>query len=103
MSYLMLKKIRYLHRKHEKDPERIYKATITRVKPYGIVFEVKEYGVEGFLHISKLGNDYFEFHPKKEKITGQRSLKTFEIGYQFTVQIESVNLLFQEIFWKMSS
>lgn len=103
MSYLMLKKIRYLHRKHEKDSERIYKATITRVKPYGVVFEVKEYGVEGFLHISKLGDDYFEFHPKKEKITGQRSLKTFEIGYQFTVQIESVNLLFQEIFWKMSS
>jgi ribonuclease R len=101
MSYLMLKKLRYLERKHKKEPERTYKASVTRVKPYGIVFEVKDFGVEGFLHISKLGNDYFEFHPKKEKITGSKSMKTFEIGHQFIVQIESVNLLFQEIFWKM--
>lgn len=103
MSYLMLKKIRYFERKHKKEPEKVYKATVTRVKPYGIVFEVKDFGVEGFLHISKLGNDYFEFHPKKEKITGSKSNRIFEIGHQFQVQIESVNLLFQEIFWKMGT
>jgi ribonuclease R len=101
MSYLTLKKMRYIGRKFDKEPDRTYKATITRVKPFGIIFEIKDFGLEGFLHISKLGEDYFEFHPKKEKITGKRSQLTFEIGYQFIVQVESVNLLFQEISWKM--
>ena len=101
MSYLSLKKLRYFDRKTQRDPDRIYKASVTRVKPFGIVFEIKEFGLEGFLHISKLGEDYFEFNPKKETIKGKRSQKAFEIGFQFNAQIESVNLLFQEITWKM--
>ncbi|MFZ4773018.1 MAG: ribonuclease R family protein [Chlamydiia bacterium] len=101
MSYLALKKLRYIERKAEKEPERTYKATVTRVKPFGVVFDIKDFGIEGFLHISKLGEDYFEFNPKKEVIRGKRTQKSFEIGFQFIAQVESVNLLFQEISWKM--
>jgi len=103
MSYLALKKLRYIERKAQNEPERIYKATITRIKPFGILFEIKDFGLEGFNHISKLGDDYFEFNPKKETIQGKRSSKLFEVGFQFTVQVESVNLLFQEINWKIVS
>jgi ribonuclease R len=101
-SYLQLKKLRYLDRKHKNDPDRIYRGAITKIKPFGIVFDVKDFGVEGFIHISDLGEDYYEFNPKKEKITGKRTAKTFNIGDHFDIKIDGVNLLFQEIHWKLT-
>ena len=58
-SVKMLKKLRLLQHYLSEDPHRKYEAFITRIKPFGLYFELADLGLEGFLHISELENDYF--------------------------------------------
>lgn len=68
MSYLTLKKMRYISRKFDKEPQRTYKATITRVKPFGIVFEVKDFGLEGFYTFQNWVKTTLNFIQKRKKL-----------------------------------
>lgn len=60
---VILKKLRLLDALHkqEEGSYKEYAAIITRVKNFGIYFEIMDFLLEGFLHISDLEEDYFVF------------------------------------------
>jgi ribonuclease R len=103
MSVKTLKKLRYLALEFKEDPNKHYPAVITRVKPFGIYFEITSLMLEGFLHISELEDDYFLFDPKSERLIGKYTGKKHIAGETITVQLQSIDFILQESKWGLVS
>jgi len=102
-SVKQLKKLRLLQKNLLQDPKKEYKAMVTRIKPFGIVFEVTDLMLEGFLHISELENDYFLFDPRKSILRGRSSGKVHAAGEMLSVRASSVDLIMQESTWELAT
>ena len=99
MSVSRLKKLRYLDRLTEEDSDITFEATITNVRPQGIVFDLGFIGFEGTIHVSELGDDYFYFNDKDRSFTGSNSREKFQLGSKIVVQLETIDLVFRECTW----
>ena len=51
------------------------KLLVTRVKPFGLFFEVLDFMLESFLHVSELQNDYYVFEEKQVRLRGRHRAK----------------------------
>lgn len=100
-SVKMLKKLRLAAAHFAKDPTYIYRAIITKIKPFALFFEVPLFDLEGNIHISKLGNDYFEYNPIKMSFKGSRTGKIFSIGQEISVQLEHLDYILLQTEWRL--
>lgn len=100
-SVKLLKKLRLLKRYASEDPTRTYDVVVTRVKPFGIFFEVADLMLEGMLHISELENDYFLFDPQRNVLFGKTSGKRHFVGEALTVRVRSIDLIVLESQWDL--
>jgi ribonuclease R len=98
-SVVLLKKLRLLDQMHAQDAYREYEAIITRVKNFGIYFEIIDLLVEGFIHISELEEDYFIYEEEKMRLRGTRGGSFYAPGDRLTVMLKEVDLVFQETKW----
>jgi ribonuclease R len=103
MSVKTLKKLRLLHTYFGEDPHREYKAIVTKIKPFGLFFEIQELMFEGFLHISELENDYFVYDEKRGIMQGRSTGKIHKLGEQIVVRLARVDLILLESNWALSS
>lgn len=69
-----------------------FKGIISGVAPFGIFIVLDDTGAEGMVHISKLGNDFFNLDEKNYRIVGEKTGKKFSLGDPIKVKIESANL-----------
>ncbi|MBI4838060.1 MAG: ribonuclease R [Nitrospirae bacterium] len=74
-----------------------YDGLITDVTPYGLKIQLKDFFVEGFLHVSYMADDYYNFDEKNYRLTGRNRRKTFALGQTVSVRIERVNIEEREI------
>jgi ribonuclease R len=102
-SVVLLKKLRLLHQMHTQNPYREYEAIITRVKNFGVYFEILDLLLEGFIHISELGEDYFVFEEEKMRLRGTRRGNFYAPGDRLTVMLADVDFVSQETKWYMVS
>lgn len=102
-SVKLLKKLRLLNLYTEAEPDKVYNALITRIKPFGFFFEMAELMLEGFLHISDLEDDFFIFDPKGNILTGKTSGKRHYSGEPIQVKVTSINLILLEARWELVS
>ncbi len=102
MSVKTLKKLRLLQKYFEEDPHREYKAIVTKIKHFGLFFELQDLMFEGFLHISELENDYFIFDQKRNLLIGRSSGKVHKLGEQIKVRLAHVDLILLESSWLLS-
>lgn len=102
MSVLKLKKLRYIERIISKDPLKSFEASITKVKSSGISFNINFINLEGIIHISELGKDYYVFNDKKNLLVGERSGEKFQVGERINVIVESIDLIHQDCRWKIN-
>jgi ribonuclease R len=100
-SVKLLKKLRLLSRYFATDPGRIYNAIVTRIKPFGLFFELPDLMLEGFLHISELENDYFTFNLQRQILVGSSSGKIHAPGESLTVKPVSIDLILLEAKWAL--
>lgn len=102
-SVSSLKKLRLLDCYNKEEPERIYDAVITQIKPFGVIFEVTDLLMEGFLPISMLEGDYFVFNEGSKTLVGKQSGFSFRSGQKMKVNLVTLDLVTQETKWKMHS
>ena len=69
-----------------------FNGTITAVVGFGLFVELDEILVDGLVHISGLGTDYFKFDPAQQKLVGERSGRAFGLGDRMRVRVARVNL-----------
>jgi ribonuclease R len=97
-----LKKLRLLDEWIKNDPSGVYDVIITRVKPFGVFFDFGLLMLEGFLHISKLESDYFNYCPVKERLVGRSSAKIYSVGSSLKVRPVKVDFVLLESYWEIS-
>ena len=69
-----------------------FSGTVNSVASFGLFVELDGIYVEGLVHISALGTDYFRYDPINLRLTGQRSGESFGLGDRLQVQVARVDL-----------
>jgi ribonuclease R len=100
-SVVLLKKLRLAGTYFAEDPTRIYSAIVTKVKPFALFFEVAMFDLEGNLHISKIGNDYFEYNAAQMTMRGTRTGRSYSGGQQIFVKLEKINYILLQSEWAL--
>lgn len=100
-SVRQLKKLRLLRQMMEKERNKQFEAVVTRVRNFGVYFEVLDLMVEGFLHVSELHDDYYEFDSKKGILYGVHQGGHFFVGDKILVMPKKVDLILQETEWHL--
>lgn len=65
---------------------------IGSVTSFGLFIELDESRVEGLVHISSLGKDYFHFDPIAHRLIGERSGQSYQIGDPVEIKVARVDL-----------
>ena len=65
---------------------------ISAVTSFGFFVELAEIYVEGLVHISNLGQDYYHFDPTSHQLKGERTGSKFRIGDNVMVKVARVSL-----------
>lgn len=102
-SVLILKKYRLLkHLAKKRKPFRI-KASISKIKPFGFFFEIDPYLLEGFIHISRIGSDYYQFDSQANTLIGDYTGESYRIGSKIEVELVHLDLIMQATEWRLIS
>ncbi|MFA9438730.1 ribonuclease R [Uliginosibacterium sp. sgz301328] len=78
-----------------------YAGSITAVVPFGIFVTLDELFVEGLVHISDLGRDYFHYEESRHELVGERSGQRFRLSDRVDVQIVRVDLETRKIDFRL--
>ncbi len=71
---------------------KIFVGTITGVTAFGLFITLDDYFVDGLVHISELGRDYFQFDAARHTLLGERSGKRFRLADRMKVKLVRVDL-----------
>ena len=69
-----------------------FDAKITNVSPYGIKIRLKEYFVEGFIHVSYLTDDFYHYSERTFCLRGKHTRRSFSIGKDVIVRLDKVDM-----------
>ncbi len=100
-SVKLLKKLRLAGTYFAEDPTRPYQATVTRIKPFALFFEVSFFDLEASLHISQIGNDYFEFNPQAMTLRGSKTGRSYTVGQTIFVRLDRIDYTLQQTEWSI--
>lgn len=76
-----------------KDREgEVFEGSVTGVAGFGLFVTLDDYYVEGMVHVSELGADYFQFDPKRHELRGERGRSRFRLADRVRVKIARVDL-----------
>jgi ribonuclease R len=67
-----------------------FEGIVMGVTEFGLFVELKGFYVQGLLHISELGSDYFQYQPQSLALVGERSGRRFTLGDELTVILTDV-------------
>lgn len=69
-----------------------FEGTITTVTDFGLFVTLNDLYVDGMLHISQLGEDYFVFDASSQSLVGQHLGQRFGLGDQLRIKVLAVHL-----------
>ena len=69
-----------------------FEGSISAVTSFGIFVALDGVYVEGLVHISELGRDYFQFDAARHELRGERMKKRYRLADRIRVRIARVDL-----------
>jgi ribonuclease R len=69
-----------------------FTGVISGVTPFGIFVQLDELFVEGLVHVTGLGQDYYEYDEARHELRGKNSGQVYALTGQVTVQVARVDL-----------
>tara|TARA_B100000035_G_scaffold315448_1_gene336322 strand:+ start:8498 stop:10669 length:2172 start_codon:yes stop_codon:yes gene_type:complete len=69
-----------------------FDVVISSVTNFGIFVEIPRLHIEGLVHVTELGNDYFVFNKEKQMLEGEKTKKKFRLGDELAVKLIRVDL-----------
>ncbi len=70
----------------------VFDGTISAVTAFGIFVALDQVYVEGLVHVSELGQDYFQFDNVKHQMLGERTGERFRLGDRVRVKLVRADL-----------
>ncbi len=70
----------------------VFTGSVSSVVPFGLFVALDNVFIEGLVHISELGEDYFHYDESRHELLGERSGKRFRLSDRITVQLMRVDM-----------
>jgi ribonuclease R len=70
----------------------VFVGTITGVTAFGLFVTLDDYFVDGLVHISELGRDYFQFDAARHMLMGDRTKQRFRLADRMKVKLVRVSV-----------
>ena len=80
----------------------VFEGSISSVVPFGIFVALDGVFVEGLVHVSELGHDYFHFDEKSHAMVGERSGRRFRLADRVSVQLTRVDMEANKIDFRLA-
>ncbi len=81
-------KCRYMRDRLGED----YLGHVTAVTPFGLFVQLEALFVDGLVHITELGGEYFRFDEARQELRGERTGVRYGLGARMHVQVSRVDL-----------
>ena len=85
---LQWKKVRFMADKVGEE----FEGFVTGVAPFGLFVELIEHFVEGLVHVSSMGDDYYRFVEQQHTLRGENTQKVYKLGDRVAVQVVRVDM-----------
>jgi ribonuclease R len=69
-----------------------YRGLISGVTNFGVFVQIPELQVDGLVHVSQLGPDYFKFDAAGHQLVGERTGMAFRLADRLEVRVAQVDL-----------
>ena len=69
-----------------------YSGTISAATSFGLFVQLDELYVEGLVHITELGGEYFRYDEVRQELRGERTGVRYAVGVRIRVQVSRVDL-----------
>jgi ribonuclease R len=80
----------------------VFEGSISSVVPIGIFVALDDVFVEGLVHVSDMGQDYFHFDEKSHAMVGERSGRRFRLSDRVKVQLARVDMEASKIDFRLA-
>ncbi|MDO9052515.1 MAG: ribonuclease R [Gallionella sp.] len=70
----------------------VFTGTVSSVTGFGMFVSLDDLYVEGLVHISELGKDYFHFDAAKHHLLGERTGQSYRLGDRVQVRVVKVDM-----------
>ncbi len=74
-----------------------FDAKVVGVTPFGLRVRLRDYYVEGFLHVSYMTDDFYEYNDRNMTLYGRHKKRTFRVGQQLGLRLDRVDMEEREI------
>ena len=69
-----------------------YTGVVSGVTNFGIFVRLDDVFVEGLVHVTELGEDYFNYDSARQRLIGEHTRQSFAIGDKLEIEVDSVDL-----------
>jgi len=69
-----------------------FNGVVSAVTSFGLFVELEKVFIDGLVHVTSLGDDYYHFDAAKHRLQGERSNRSFRLGDRLRVKLVKVNL-----------
>ncbi|MCE2705835.1 MAG: ribonuclease R [Proteobacteria bacterium] len=70
----------------------VFKGMVTSIVNFGLFIYIPDLMLDGLLHVTELGNDFFVFDEKKQVLVGKRSGLQYHNGQELMIEIAHVDM-----------
>jgi ribonuclease R len=70
----------------------VFEGTVAGVTAFGVFVALDGVYVEGLLHVTELGNDYFHYDKARHEMVGERTNARYRLGDRLTIKVARVDL-----------
>jgi ribonuclease R len=70
---------------------------IIGVTPFGLRVRLTDFYVEGFIHLSYMTDDFYQFNEKTMRLHGRHTNRSFRIGQELRLRVDKVDMEEREV------
>jgi ribonuclease R len=74
-----------------------FKGKVVSVTPYGLKIRLHDFYVEGFLHVSYMTDDFYEYNERTMSLYGKNTRRSFTVGKELNVRVDRVDMEEREV------
>ena len=69
-----------------------FSGVVSSVTSFGLFVELDKIFIDGLVHVTALGDDYYHFDASSHRLLGERTRKSYRLGDKLSVKVVKVNL-----------
>jgi len=69
-----------------------FSGIVSSVTEFGLFIELSDFYIEGLIHITSLGQDYYRFDPDRRQLIGERSGRVYKSGDRLEIKVARVDM-----------